>query len=432
MQITMTYSNEISLALPPSMKGTAGGAPRLDLAKQQFRKPHRPHMKSQPFDPEDLRRRLYVVIAEREAQSEKRQRQRVDALPAKWAQVERERDTQHLYIERLAATNTATWMPDITAPTRRSGGPFAKSKQQPSLQDKLRQRNSVIAAIEVPDIAAANNAAAAECPKYRHVPEQAAAQFSRTTTSGGMQGDKTAVVHSLSRAALRLYVEGTSSADRSAIDSSITPGKQRKLLQRARSQQERQHGRNQFQESRVAGDDAWRRRHSKSGPERALLSDDDAGVSALADLHLHTYSSRGETAAADGAVHSSEETLVDAATANEHRVDWSQSDEVLPTERRGAKLLKKTTSILTLKGKLGHLRRNSGGGGDKEGGGGGGVNNHNNNHTTTKLRIVTIQEDCDEQAEADADDGSTPMSPDSGTSSSRSARLGIWARLKRN
>ncbi|KAI1281784.1 hypothetical protein F5Y07DRAFT_270006 [Xylaria sp. FL0933] len=425
MQITMAYSNEISLALPPSIKGTAVGAPRIDTGKQQFRK-QRPQPKSQPFDPEDLRRRLYVVIAEREAQSEKRQRQRVDSLPAKWAQVEKEKDVQHMYIERLAASNTATWMPDVTAPPRRSGGAMAKSKQQSSLQDKLRNRLSMVETSEIPNTTTTDKE---ESPKYRHIPEQAAAQFSRTATSSGMKGDKSSAVHSLSRAALRLYVEGASSADRSAIDSSITPGKQRKILQRARSQREKQHERNQFQESR--------RRSSKSGPSEkggmgmGILEEQEQGgaVSALADLHLHAYSSRGGGGEAEpGLRHSSEETLVDTATANEHRVDWTQSDEMPPQERKGAKFLRKTTSILTLKGKLGgHRRKNSGGGGDKEG-----EEQSNNSDDGGRLRIVTIQEACDEQAEADADDGSTPMSPHSGTSSSRSARLGIWGRLKRN
>ncbi|KAI0806502.1 hypothetical protein GGR55DRAFT_211327 [Xylaria sp. FL0064] len=426
MQITMAYSNEISLALPPSIKGTAVGAPRIDMGKQQFRKQQRPQPKSQPFDPEDLRRRLYVVIAEREAQNEKRQRQRVDSLPAKWAQVEREKDVQHMYIERLAAANTATWMPDVTAPPRRSGGAMAKAKQQSSLQDKLRNRLSMVEPSEIPNTTTDKE----ECPKYRHIPEQAAAQFSRTATSSGMKGDKSAV-HSLSRAALRLYVEGASSADRSAIDSSITPGKQRKILQRTRSQREKQHERNQFQESR--------RRSSKSGPSErggmgmGILEEQEqqggGAMSALADLHLHTYSSRGGEADAGGLRHSSEETLVDTATANEHRVDWTQSDEMLPHERKGSKFLRKTTSILTLKGKLGgHRRKNSGGGGgDKEG-----EEQSNNSDDGGRLRIVTIQEACDEQAEADADDGSTPMSPHSGTSSSRSARLGLWGRLKRN
>lgn len=400
----------------------------MDIAKQQSGKPrHRAHPKSQPFDPEDLRRRLYVVIAEREAQNEKRTRQHVDSMPAKWAQVERERDIQRLYIEHLAATTTTTWMPEVTAPPPRPSTTVPKSRLQQSIQDKIRQRSSMIAAPSEPP-----DSDTAECPKYRHIPDQAAAQFSRTATSSGMQGEK-AAVHSLSRAALRLYVEGTSSADRSAIDSSITPGKQRKIMQRAQSQRDKQHGRNQFQESRM---EDGRRRSSKSGPgtnDKARSEDERKGsISALADLHLHAYPSQGDDGADNGnntnnGVQSSEETLVDSATANEHRVDWTQSDEMLPHEKSGAaKFLRKTTSILTLKGKLGHLRRNSNGDNNvaKEGGGDGDDVNNN-------LRIVTIQEAHDEQAEAEADDGSTPMSPQSGTSSGRSVRTGIWGRLKR-
>ncbi|KAI0113728.1 hypothetical protein GGR51DRAFT_506412 [Nemania sp. FL0031] len=283
---------------------------------------------------------------------------------------------------------------------------------------------------------------------YRHIPEVAAAQFSRTTTSTGMQGDKS-LVHSLSKAAVRFYAEGASAADRQAIDSSITPGRQRSLLQRTRSQKEQQHGRNQFQAPRLAsGDDApssaaaaaaapSRRRGSKSNPggDATIVEE-----SALADLHLHAFPSQGSDRGVGGGgggadLHSSEETLVDASTAREHRIDWSQSDEMLPSERKGLKiqippLLRRTGSILALKGKLGgHSRRDSG------------DNNHNNNNNNTssgsgnskennnRLRIVTIQEDCDEEAEAEADDGSTPMSPNSG--SPRFGR-GLWGRLRRN
>ncbi|KAI1745325.1 hypothetical protein F4680DRAFT_442803 [Xylaria scruposa] len=400
----MTYSSEMSLSMPPILKGTAPG-----IGKQHYRRQQRQHPKSQPFDPEDLRRRLYVVIAEREAQNEKRQRQRVDAMPAKWAQVERERDMQHLYIESLASKNTTWPAPDMTAPTRRLG-PQPKLRSQASLHNKLRCRTSFFGPSEATD---ADMDTDTSPTTYRHIPEQAAAQFSRTTTSAGMQSDKS-LVHSLSKAALRFYVEGASSADRQAIDSSITPGKQRSILQRTRAQHERQHGRNQFQDVQIARDESvpWRR-PSKSGSTggEATIVEEEC-ISALADLHLHTYREQGSV---DDPRFSNDDMIIDASTANEHRVDWSQSDELLPHEKKGAKLpplLRKTGSILTLKGKLGqHLRRNSA---DKE---------------NNKIRIVTIQEDCDEQAEADADDGSTPMSPNSG--SSRSGRPGIWGRLKR-
>ncbi|TRX92189.1 hypothetical protein FHL15_006804 [Xylaria flabelliformis] len=400
MQVTMTYSSEMSLSMPPILKGTAPG-----VAKQQYRRQQRQHPKSQPFDPEDLRRRLYVVIAEREAQNEKRQRQRVDAMPAKWAQVERERDMQHLYIESLASKNTTWPAPDMTAPTRRLA-PQPKLRSQTSRHNKLRCRTSFFGPSESTDADVDTDTSPST---YRHIPEQAAAQFSRTTTSAGMQSDKS-LVHSLSKAALRFYVEGASSADRQAIESSITPGKQRSILQRTRAQHERQHVRNQFQDQIESV--PWRRpsKSGSSGGEGTIVEEEC--ISALADLHLHTYR---EQSSVDDRRFSNDDMLVDASTANEHRVDWSQSDELLPHEKKGAKLpplLRKTSSILTLKNRLGqHLRRNS-------------ADKGNN-----KIRIVTIQEDCDEQAEADADDGSTPMSPNSG--SSRSGRPGIWGRLRR-
>ncbi|KAI0445601.1 hypothetical protein F4803DRAFT_139624 [Xylaria telfairii] len=407
MQVTMAYTSEMSLALPPILKGTA---PRIDGTRQHYRK-QRSHPKSQPFDAEDLRRRLYVVIAEREARDETRQRERVDAMAAKWAQVERERDSQTMYIERLTS-QSATWpAPDVTPPNRRPGAQ-PKPRTQSSLHNKLRCRTSFLGPSE-PTYTGTNTNKSPST--YRHIPDQAAAQFSRTTTSSSMQSEKP-LVHTLSQTAVRFYVEGVSIADRRAIHSSITPGKQRTLLQRTRAEQERLHGRNQFQGPRMGGglDDGipWRR---PSVGETAIAEDDT--VSALADLHLHGY--RDHHVDRDELDFSAtEETLVVKATAaNEHRVDWSQSDELLPTEKKGVKLsplLRKTGSILALRGKLGHLRKNSG---DKE--------NNNNN----KLRIMTIQEACDEQAEAEADDGSTPMSPNSG--SSRSGRLGIWGRLKR-
>ncbi|KAI3327876.1 hypothetical protein HD806DRAFT_519810 [Xylariaceae sp. AK1471] len=389
----MAYSNDMVLALPPPLKGTAeggrGGKTRADMAKQQHKKQQRLHPKSQPFDPDDLRRRLHVVIAEQEAQKEKRQRERVDALPAKKAQVQRDRDAQHLYIEHLAATSATRALSEMAV---RAGRPVTmpKPKSKPSLQDKLRLKSSKIATSDIEDTSAGTGTGAS----YRHVPEEAAAQFSRTATSERMR--EKSLVHSLSKAALRFYVDGVSSAERVAIESSITPGKQRNLLQRARSQRDRHHGRNQFQGARVSGDDG--RRSSKYWPggisEAAILEED--GISALADLHLHAHN---QNPGDDGDVHSSDETLVDAVTANQHRIDWTQSDEMLPHEKKGMRLpplLRKTSSILTLKGKLGHSRKNSS---DKD---------------NNKLKIMTIREE--EEEEAADDEGSTPMSPKSGSS----------------
>ncbi|KAI1117545.1 hypothetical protein F5Y14DRAFT_448002 [Nemania sp. NC0429] len=442
----MAYSNEATLKMPLKMKGatgvTAGGASRLELPKPHYKKPQRLHPKSSALDAEDLRRRLYVVIAEREAQKQRRERHRADdASPARRAQTERERDTQHLYIDRLPNTSTIWPAPDVTLPTREPRpGSAPISKPVVSRQDKTRRRTSMAMPFKLADTTTTDDDANTGAG-YRHVPDQAAAQFSRTTTSNGMNGDNKPAVHSLSQTAVRFYAEGASFADRQAIESSITPGKQRSLLHHAQTQREQQHGRNQFQGAE--GVVRWRRRSQPApgpGPGigigiREPIASGEDEISALAALHLHTYAGQDEARRGGGGggggggdtLHSSEETLVDGATANEHRIDWSQSDEMLPHEKKGGlkmsipPLLRKTGSILTLKGKLGLLpHSNSSHSHSHSRKGSGGVGAGNNK----KLRIVTIHEDCDEQAEAD--DGSTPMSPNSGSS-----RLGFWGRLRR-
>ncbi|KAI1825715.1 hypothetical protein F4861DRAFT_537737 [Xylaria intraflava] len=387
----MAYPNELAGTFPAPMKWQAQG-PRTEMARQQCRRQsQRPPSKSQPFDPDDLCRRLHVVIAEREAQNKRRQR----------GHAIRE---HHPYLEGFATTTTTrtTWaLSETTAHAERP----SKPKSKPSLQERLRHKAfSVTSSAPTAD----TNGGAA----YRHVPDQAAAQFSRTTTATSVQNDSE--VHGLSVSALRFYSEGVSSTHHEAIETSITPGKQRNLLQRARSQRERQRGRNQFQDPSADGDGGVSRRRSiRSGPgaNSEMTIVEDLGVSALADLHLHAYTNQGRRAGDDGEMLSSEETLIDAATANEHRVDWTQQDEMPPQEKRGVRLhplLRKTTSILTLNGKLG---KNSG---------------------KNKLRVVTIREDADadEQGDVEADDGSTPVSP--GSRSSRySVRASVWSRLKR-
>ncbi|KAI1175730.1 hypothetical protein F4777DRAFT_578697 [Nemania sp. FL0916] len=488
----MAYSNELALGIPPLRKSTSRFDPgrQQQQQPQQYKRPQRLHPKSQPFDPDDLRRRLYVVMAEREAQDVKRQRHRVDALlPAKRAQGEREYDIQpqqqhrHTFIEHLTTSTTTkahamTWpepghdYPPIWGP---ASAPVSKPPpSSSSRKDKTRLRRTKIAAPSEPSQPpAAENLqtppdASTGGVGYRHVPDQAATQFSRTTTSTGMQSkdnnnnnnNKTSsssstAVHRLSKAAVKFHSEGVSAADRQLIDSSITPGRQRSLIQRARTEHERLQARNQFQqtagspvdETAGGGGAPWRRRRSSAGVgETGVIVEEKegtGGISALADLHLHGYPSHGEGNGNGGGngggdLHSSEETLVDAHTANEHRIDWAQQDEMLPSERRkssvsvgGLGLLRKTSSsILTLKGRLtgGHSRKNSHDDTTAHG---------NNKHGRDgALRIVTtIAEehvanvgDGDEQ---DGDDGSTPMSPNS-PPSNRPGGLRIWGRLRRS
>jgi hypothetical protein len=445
----MTYYNDLALAVPPPPIGMAGRGYRSDVSKGHNKRQVKPRGKSQPFDPEDLRRRLYMVIAEQEAQEARRQRQRgrVDSLRAKKAQLEKEDELEEIdnvRLQRMGPTSTKT------APSQGRLVPIPKSRSRSrsntrsknSVPDKPRSKPTTIVVSEVD---ASIEAAKATRAGHPYVPAQAATQFRRTTTSEGMR--EKSLVHSLSKAALRFYAEGTTTADREAIHASLTPGKQQNILRRARGQRDCQHVRTQFQgsQSNMGGGEGGggpRRRPNRAGGqaggvhEIAIIEEEE--LSALADLHLHSLAAgQGQGIGEkddDSELFSSEDTLIDQAAAMERRIDWTQSDEVMPHERRGGGmtkltplLLRKTSSIFKLGGKLGgHMRRNSAD--DKD--------SSETGNNTSKLRIVTtnipehhVVVHHDEEAEAEADDGSTPMSPNSG--SSRSGKLKIWGRLKR-
>jgi len=448
----MAYYNDLALAMPPPPAGMAGRGYRSDIPKGHNKRQTKPRGKSQPFDPEDLRRRLYMVIAEQEAQEARRQKQRgrVDSLRAKKAQLKKEDEREeidNLRLQRMgpSPTKTAPWQGRPAPIPKSRSRSRSKTRSKNSLQDKPRPKPTTIVMSEVD---ASINAAKATEAGFPYVPAQAATQFRRTTTSERMR--EKSLVHSLSKAALRFYAEGTTTADREAIQSSLTPGKQQNILRRARGRRDRQHVRNQFQGSQAnmgggEGGGGPRRRLNRAGGqaggvhEIAIIEEDE--LSALADLHLHSLAAgqgqgRGEKDD-DSELFSSEDTLIDPAAAIERRIDWTQSDELMPHERRGGGmtkltplLLRKTSSILKLGGKLGgHLRRNSTDDRDSS----------EIENNTSKLRIVTtnipehherhVVVHHNEEAEAEADDGSTPMSPNSG--SSRSGKLKIWGRLKR-
>ncbi|KAI1431743.1 hypothetical protein GGR50DRAFT_42703 [Xylaria sp. CBS 124048] len=413
----MAYSRELASAFPPPMKMQVP-APISETGKQ--RRQFQRRSQSMPFDPDDLSRRLLVVLAEREAEKEKdlRRQKRADAfLHPRRAQAAREH--HHPYLEgntnaTTAKTTRTTWaVSDATAHAERP----SKPKSKPSLQERLRHRafasSSSTALVPPapapapapPQLGHAANVAVNGITVYRHVPEQAAAQFSRTTTAANMPHETE--VPSLSASALRFYSEGTSSVHH---ENTTSPAKQRTFLQRARDHRERLRTRNQFQDPIPDGNES--RRASRSGP--GGVGEVDGAASALADIHLHAFPNQGQRVGDNGQPLSSEDTLVDGVLAAERRADWTQRDELPPREsrRKGLHpLLRKTTSLLTLNGRL---SRNSG---------------------KNQLRVVTVEEEVDEQgeqADAEVDDGSTPISPGSRRSISRyTGRASVWGRFRR-
>ncbi|KAI1388286.1 uncharacterized protein F4822DRAFT_240769 [Hypoxylon trugodes] len=311
MQLTMgrsTHDHQISLAAP---------ARQAPTKPDPYRQRHRRNPKSQPFDADDLRQRLYLVIMEREAMEEGKKRERIEEEKrAKKAQAGK----THLPSDSSFAARMAR-----SESTAESKGSRLISK--PSI---LRRKASK--AVE-------------STPPYHHVPQEAAAQFARTATAHSMR--ERASVHSLSH------------SQSQAQDTGINPAQQNRALERALSHRTR------GLEERRSSEDSWNRDRrrpissssSKAGPRRKS-SNHFGNI-----MEDETLPVRSNVVIIDPPIDeiSSEETLVvdPAVAVNEHRVDWTQSDEMCQKRRSSAgtigriPLLRKADSLWTLKGKLG-------------------------------------------------------------------------------
>ncbi|KAI1210654.1 uncharacterized protein F4807DRAFT_459494 [Annulohypoxylon truncatum] len=398
---------------------------KQDPYRQNLAKQHR--HKSQPFDPDDLRRRLYIVIAEQEAAKEKRKRRERLAEAGSASTQSKDNDTP---ISRPASTkpgpNESSFTARVTrrksmasdpAPPPKESGtqppePKTGRSMSKSIQDKLR-RKSIMKAEQQPSTSTVENTAPAQTqtqtqtqasvPTYHHVPRSAAAQFERTTTANSMRERNLA--HSISQACLK-------HKDRASPDPTQQQQHQQQqqsraaALERAPSNshinREKPHFQNPFQNGRPASSSSRSeqqqleevaphfRRHSVIGLTQVKARRRSSAIGNIAeDETMQTFTvgmGMGmHPAPAEMPVDeiSSEETLagvpVDAATAAEHRVDWTQSDEAQAAQAAAygktramssrIPLLKKADSLWTLKGRLG--------------GGGGGGGGRNNSIATT-------------------------------------------------
>ncbi|KAI1405508.1 hypothetical protein F4819DRAFT_400104 [Hypoxylon fuscum] len=368
--------------------------------------------KAQPFDPDDLRRRLYVVIAERESLKERQRRERSTETRT----MQNEEQDVFMSLPEIGKTNPAVLEPASTqldasetsfarriAMVKYSSDDLPQSREirvrsseaklgrsmSKSIQAKLRRKSSRVEPSFTED--------SIEVPQYHHVPQEAATQFERTATANSMREKN--IVHSLSQSALKFHVEGRLS-DRIELDSSITPAQQNRAMKRTQSHREKLHERNQFQDpymipnERDSAEEKRHQRHSvvglASGHSRRkssfgnILEDEALTIHppAIVDLPIDEIAS--------------EETLViDPAAANEHRVDWTQSDEVSEKPKvMRIPLLKKADSLWTLKGKIGNFTKNG----------------HNRDERGISVREKQV---------------STPHSP------SKSPKRGFFARFKR-
>ncbi|KAI2778894.1 hypothetical protein F4815DRAFT_446947 [Daldinia loculata] len=339
------------------------------------------HSKSQPFDADDLRRRLYIVIEEQEAQK-KRQKRRPDESYQSQEQsrsMSRSEARQTDAIkpgasEKSFATRMAKSKVTIADSTRENDTQPPKIKtgrsMSKSIQDRLRRRPSEV------DPTATESAVKAT--SYQHVPQEAAAQFERTATANSMRERN--LGHSISQSTLKYHVERWPSSDQHDLDSSTSTTH---TLERVRSKRELFHDRNPFQTPQwhpaaaaaaaEEEEELYPHHQPQPQPQHQLRRHSAPLVMPPRPWRKNSIGTVLEDKAMDEI--SSEETLVvdpllTTTTINEHRVDWTQCDEkpsVKPTTTTttttatgGGRipLLRKADSLWTLK-KLGGFNRGS-------------------------------------------------------------------------
>lgn len=214
---------------------------RTNFRKEQVSAAPRPGVKHSTvpeghLDPDELTRRLYMVLAEQKAHAERRQRAHKGGLrPAS--------NTRHR---------------DSTKPAR-EGRP-QPAEPRADLITELRRSESAKTK-PVPD---------AQGTEYHHVPSQAAKQFTRTTTVDNMRDSD--LVHKLSKRALKFHLQGSktgrSTTKSGANDKNssgatdVAPAELTSALQQTQAQHSKHLERNQFQRTRIL-DDAARLDHGR-------------------------------------------------------------------------------------------------------------------------------------------------------------------------
>lgn len=314
-------------------------------APDQAAKPKAPKGRkqvSQPVDADDLRRRLYSVISQREIAKEKRRLARAEEAARK-AEETPERSTatsrggqQAAEGGILADVSNQQQNIQVRGPSGSSNVPQPSGDIQPSMNDAMRRSPSRKGAT-------AQQTQGRSGTSEPYIPTEAAEQFARTATAQNPKNKSR--VHDLSREALRLHTE-------------TLPAGQGHALRKVQSERERLRERNQFQNTRVLEDTAaidtlrdpkqrhsvpnrdqysdWAAPHRRYSTRRSLQCEEHAPLRAV---RSNDTIPEGQVVAAGG-----------VNPSNYHMVDWSQSDET-QDQSRGMRspLLKKADSLWGLK-----------------------------------------------------------------------------------
>ncbi|KAH8130154.1 hypothetical protein ACSS6W_005482 [Trichoderma asperelloides] len=317
---------------PMPYRGPVKGSSRNQASKQS--------RQSKALDPEDLTRRLQIVLAEQKAVAEKKKRAR--------AAVEAERQANAAAAARnasvlhpgqhgipLGPTAPSTYIQKKQITASKSHG---KLISRDSSEHAPKTERLQVAGMKNSTSSSNRNSEDAAPSNYRHVPQVAASQFARTTTTETVTEKH--LLHRLSRKAMKFHMEGPNAMANMAA-SDLTPSEQNKALRRVQSMREKQYERNQFQHSHTLATTAeidekpaspatahtfQEHRKSKDEPNKDLRR---RSVGAILGRMI-SADAEPARASLSSAENQSVANLSDAlpANADEHRVDWTQSDEV--------------------------------------------------------------------------------------------------------
>lgn len=314
--------------------------PHRAAAKASSRNNHASKPQSQrlkALDADDLTRRLYVVLAEQKAQAERKKRAR--------AAVEAERQANAAAVARNAnvlhpgqhgiplgptVASTQIQKREATAAKSHVRNAPRDSNEYPPKAEKLHKagmKNST---------SSSSNRNSEDAPppsNYRHVPQVAASQFARTTTTETVTEKH--LVHKLSRQAVKFHMQGPNAM----VATDLPPSEQSKALRRVQSMRERQYERNQFQHTHsLAATAEVDERPASTAPHtfqeylksKSLDPLDETNketrrrsMGALIGMMMPADAETAERSM------SSLDNQSDTVPVNpdEHRVDWTQSDE---------------------------------------------------------------------------------------------------------
>lgn len=324
----------------------------------QTKQPVKPKPRTQHqghFDPDELTRRLYLVLAEQKAHMEKKKARHEDAIlrdARSWTRRQfsnkdggKKSSSKEVVPERTSSSkDKSSGNPPCHSSCQRAA---ATSADKARGDQPLRQQKSLKLKVGPPAAAKEKEPAASKpisipgtsCStsgSYHHIPQEAARQFTRTTTVDGMSSNPTAGSGVLTKMALKHEHAGraqTDSALTKALESTRRARDRRTIFEESSSSDEETHTPPEYrhtfqgellraalppdQRRNSTGDILHRaaRASSEEQPRRSMVLVEPLAEALAEEVNVSPSPPRAREPLSPSEV-------------NEHRVDWTQSDEM--------------------------------------------------------------------------------------------------------